>query len=196
MDRPYHHGDLRSALIAEAQKTLRARGVDGISLRELARAVGVSHGAPNRHFVDKAALLDALVVDGFHRLRSALTKATHPDDRDFAAMLHDVAVGYVRFATDNPALVDLMSASRYLAEASDELRQAREASFASVLELVALGQSTGQLVDDDPTQIGMLLFATLHGVATLANNRMIYPLDEQFIHRAVDALLSGLTPRE
>ena len=195
MERPYHHGDLRSALIAEAQKTLRVRGVDGVSLRELARSIGVSHGAPNRHFVDKAALLDALVVDGFHRLGSALAKATHPDDRDFVAMLHDVAVAYVRFATDNPALVDLMSANRYLAEASDELRHAREVSFASVLDLVALGQSTGQLVDDDPVEVGMLLFATLHGVATLTNNRMIDPLHEDFIHRAVEAVLDGLTPR-
>lgn len=194
-ERPYHHGDLRAALLAEAQKTLRVSGVDSLSLRELARAVGVSHGAPRRHFVDKAALLDALVVDGIHRLGSALAKATHPDDRDFVAMLHDAAVAYVRFATENPALVDLMSASRYLANASDEFKHARDASFASVIDLVAVGQSAGQLVDDDTTQIGTLLFATLHGIATLTNNRMIDPLEDELIHRAVDALLNGLAPR-
>jgi AcrR family transcriptional regulator len=92
-------------------------GVDGLSLRELARAVGVSHGAPRRHFEDKAALLEALVAEGFHRLGCTLAAAAEPDDREFVAVLKDLAIAYVRFAADNPALVDLMSGSRYLADA-------------------------------------------------------------------------------
>ena len=74
-DRRYHHGDLRAALLAQAETTLRASGVDGLSLRELARAVGVSHGAPRRHFEDKSTLLEALVTEGFHRLGCALAAA-------------------------------------------------------------------------------------------------------------------------
>jgi AcrR family transcriptional regulator len=196
VDGRYHHGALRAALLAQARRTLRVSGVDGLSLRELARAVGVSHGAPRRHFEDKAALLEALVADGFDRLGDALAKAAEPDGRDFVTTLNDVAVAYVRFATDNPALVDLMSASRYLANASDELRHAREASFAPVVQLVAKGQASGELIAGDFQQIGTVLFATLHGVATLTNNRMIDPLEDKLIFDVVDSLLNGLAPRE
>src|SRR4051812_2962342 len=118
-DGRYHHGDLRAALLAQAEETLRVSGVDGLSLRELARTVGVSHGAPRRHFEDKTALLEALVAEGFHRLGAALSTAARADGRNFVATLNDVAVAYVRFATDSPVLVDLMSTSRHLANATD-----------------------------------------------------------------------------
>ena len=193
-DRRYHHGDLRAALLAQAEATLRVSGVDGLSLRELARTVGVSHGAPRRHFEDKAALLEALVAEGFHRLGCALAAAAEPDDREFNAALKEVAVAYVRFAADNPALVDLMSGSRYLAEASDALVRARDASFAPVRRLVETGQSTGELAAGDVRRIGTLMFATLHGLATMANNKMIDPLDDELISDAVDSLLTGLAP--
>ena len=195
VDRRYHHGALRAALLTQAEKALQVSGVDGLSLRELARAVGVSHGAPRRHFEDKAALLEALVADGFERLGAALAKAVRPDGRDFVATLNDVAVAYVRFATHNPALVELMSASRYLVNASDELRHARETAFAPIARLVETGQETGELVGGGLQEIGTLLFATLHGLATLANNKMIDPLEDKLIVDVVDSLLKGLAPR-
>jgi AcrR family transcriptional regulator len=193
-DSRYHHGDLRAALLAQAEATLRVSGVDGLSLRELARAVGVSHGAPRRHFEDKAALLEALVAEGFHRLGYTLAAAAEPDDREFVAVLKDVAIAYVRFAADNPALVDLMSWSRYLADASDALVRAREVSFAPVRRLVETGQSTGALAPGEVRRIGTLMFATLHGLATMANNKMIDPLDDQLISDAVNSMLTGLAP--
>ena len=68
-ERPYHHGNLRSALLAAAERTVRERGVQELSLRELAREVGVSHGAPRRHFPDRQALLDALAESGIRAPR-------------------------------------------------------------------------------------------------------------------------------
>jgi AcrR family transcriptional regulator len=188
----YHHGDLRAALLTEAEETLRVSGVDGLSLRELARAVGVSHGAPRRHFDDKAALLEALVAAGFHRLQRALEAAAQPADRDFSDALAAVAAAYVQFATDNPALLDLMASSRYLADASDALKGAREAAFAPVRTLVVNGQERGDLAVGDVRRIGTLIFATVHGLATLANNRMIDPLDDDLMRAAVTSLLTGL----
>ncbi|WP_231995176.1 TetR/AcrR family transcriptional regulator [Mycobacterium sp. 852002-10029_SCH5224772] len=193
-DRRYHHGALRAALLSEAEKTLRKSGVDGLSLRELARAVGVSHSAPRRHFDDKAAMLEALVIDGFDRLGHALATAAEPDGRGFVTSLSDVAVAYVRFATDNPALVELMSARRYLANASDELTRARNASFAPVTDLVAAGQAAGELAAGDVQRIGTVFFATLHGIATMANNKMIDPLEDELIFDVVESLLDGLAP--
>lgn len=76
--RPYHHGDLRAALLAAAESTLREKGVGALSLRELAREVGVSHAAPGRHFKDKQALLNALALTGYERLGRALSAADDP----------------------------------------------------------------------------------------------------------------------
>ena len=73
--RTYHHGNLRAALLDEAERSLSRRGASELSLRELARAVGVSHAAPRRHFPDKQALLDALAEDGFERLGRVLRDA-------------------------------------------------------------------------------------------------------------------------
>src|SRR5919107_3634135 len=71
--RPYHHGNLRAALLEAAERAL-ARGGE-LSLRELAREVGVSHAAPRRHFADKQALLDALAEGGFERLGAEMRAA-------------------------------------------------------------------------------------------------------------------------
>ena len=195
-ERRYHHGNLRAALLTQAETTLRTSGVDGLSLRELAREVGVSYGSPRRHFEDKAALLDALVEVGLQRLGAELAKAVEPDGRDFAEVLTAVAIGYIRFATESPAMVDLMSRSRYLSQAPAALVEAREASFAPVRDLVERGQAGGELVSGDVRRVGTLIFATLHGLATLANNGMIDPLDDRLIADAIQSLLAGISNTE
>ncbi len=80
-ERPYHHGNLRTALLAEAERTVRERGVQDLSLRELAREVGVSHGAPRRHFPDSQSLLNALAESGFLRLGRELQAAARQRGR-------------------------------------------------------------------------------------------------------------------
>ncbi|WP_405181636.1 TetR/AcrR family transcriptional regulator [Nocardia sp. NBC_01377] len=195
-ERRYHHGNLRVALLTQAETTLRTSGVDGLSLRELAREVGVSYGSPRRHFEDKAALLDALVEVGLQRLGAELAKAVEPDGRDFAEVLTAVAISYIRFATESPAMVDLMSRSRYLSQAPAALVEARDASFAPVRDLVERGQASGELVPGDVRRIGTLIFATLHGLATLANNGMIDPLDDRLIADAIQSLLAGISNTE
>ncbi len=69
-ERPFHHGNLRTVLLDRAEMALRTKGVEELSLRELAREVGVSHGAPRSHFIDRKALLDALAERGFFALAS------------------------------------------------------------------------------------------------------------------------------
>src|ERR1700709_1822981 len=96
-DRPYHHGNLRTALLAAAERTVRERGAQALSLRELARDVGVSHGAPRRHFPDRQALLDALAEDGFARLGRELRTAVDAAGDDFEDRLRATARAYVEF---------------------------------------------------------------------------------------------------
>src|SRR6201990_2556887 len=101
--RPYHHGNLRATLLEAAEKTLAEGGVAALSLRELARQVGVSHAAPRRHFAHKQALLDALAEDGFERLGGELRAAMEAAGGGFGARLAALAPAYVPLATRHAA---------------------------------------------------------------------------------------------
>src|ERR1700689_1251189 len=127
-ERPYHHGNLRTALLAQAALIVRERGVAELSLRELAREVGVSHGAPRRHFPDRQALLDALAEAGFARLGAELRSAVDGAGEGFPARLHATAAAYVHFATRDAALLELMFAGKHQ-EPSGQLEQAADRAF-------------------------------------------------------------------
>ena len=73
--RPYHHGNLKEALLAAAVEAIAESGPRGFTLREAARRAGVSHNAPYRHFRDRDDLLAAVAADGFDRLGEAMTRA-------------------------------------------------------------------------------------------------------------------------
>src|SRR4051794_8243759 len=194
--RRYHHGNLRSELLEAAEQTLRARGAGELSLRELAREVGVSHAAPRRHFRDKQALLDALAVNGFERLGRDLDRALARAGDGFPDRLAAFARAYVRFATRNGALLDLMFAGKHRAGASDALKAAADDAFSRPLALVAEAQAAGEVVGDSPDRVATVLFAALQGLVSMSNSGMIDPAN---MNAAVDdtiaGLLSGLRPR-
>ena len=171
-ERPYHHGNLRTALLAQAERTVRERGVQALSLRELAREVGVSHGAPRRHFPDRQALLDALAEEGFERLGVELRSAVDAAGEDFPARLRATAAPYIRFAARDAALLELMFAGKQH-EQSGRLHEAAERAFSVLLELIEQGQADGALEPGEPERVGLVLFATIQGIAALVTGGMI-----------------------
>jgi AcrR family transcriptional regulator len=172
-ERPYHHGNLRTALLAEAERTVRERGVQDLSLRELAREVGVSHGAPRRHFPDRQALLDALAEAGFVRLGTELRSALEGAGEDFEARLRATAAAYVRFATRDPALLELMFAGKHREQSAGALHEAAERAFSVIIELIEQGQDDGALEPGDRERVGLVLFATIQGIAALVTGGMV-----------------------
>ncbi|HEY4811042.1 MAG TPA: TetR/AcrR family transcriptional regulator [Solirubrobacteraceae bacterium] len=171
-ERPYHHGNLRTALLEQAERTVRERGVQELSLRELARDVGVSHGAPRRHFPDRQALLDALAIAGFERLGSELREAMDGADEDFRARVQATATAYIRFATRDAALLELMFAGKHQ-QPSGELQMAAESAFAVMLELIEQGQREGALDSGERERVGLVLFATIQGIAALVTGGIV-----------------------
>jgi AcrR family transcriptional regulator len=99
--RPYHHGNLRRALLDEALATIRTEGVDGLTLREIGARLGVSRTALYRHFADKRALLTAVAIEGVRTLRQHLVTAWDEGGRGPAAF-QSMGVAYVHFAIANP----------------------------------------------------------------------------------------------
>jgi AcrR family transcriptional regulator len=194
--RPYHHGNLREALLAAGERALETTGAANLSLRELAREVGVSHAAPRRHFADRQALLDALALNGFAQLGARLDEALRDAGGAFRPRILALARAYVAFATTRPALIELMFASKHQAGAPPELAQAADRAFAAALQVVADGQASGAVVPGDPERLAKVAFALLQGLVAIANNDMLdgQPLDA-LRDEAVERLLLGLAPR-
>jgi AcrR family transcriptional regulator len=195
--RPYHHGNLREALLVAGERALETTGAANLSLRELAREVGVSHAAPRRHFSDRQALLDALALNGFQQLGVALDAALADAGPDFPARILALARAYVAFATTRPALVELMFASKHQAGSPPELAEAADRAFAAALAVIADGQDTGEVIGGDPERLAKIAFALLQGLVALVNNNLLddHLSPDELLDEAVERMLLGFAPR-
>jgi len=195
--RPYHHGNLRAALLESAERTLSQSGASELSLRELARQVGVSHAAPRRHFADKQALLDALAEDGFERLGESLRDAMTAAGDEFDARLLAFAHAYVHFATRHAALLELMFSVKHRPGAADSLRASADRAFEAPLALITEGQAKGEVVAGEPERVATVAWAALQGLAAMVNSQMLdRALIDDVVADAVERLVLGLRPRD
>ena len=164
MKQAYHHNDLRNALIAEAIKVLGESGIAGLTLRELARRLGVTHTAPYAHFADKQQLLTGVADVGFGLLAGELIDARnrHTDPADAFVAL---GVAYVRFAQKNPELYRLMFVAADLPTGEEcKMSEQGERAFRVVVDAIS------QLEMPLPVpleELAVAAWATVHGVAML-----------------------------
>jgi AcrR family transcriptional regulator len=194
--RPYHHGNLRQALLQAAEIALEARGVNGISLRELSREVGVSHTSPRRHFADKQALLDELAQSGFQRFEAVLAAAAKKRARNFAARLTNFAQNSVEFALKHPALWVLMLEAKHRPGAPRELLEASDAAFSNGPALIKEGQALGEIVPGDPARLSVTLSAALQGLISISTEGKFKGVSlEALVPGIVKHILLGLRPR-
>lgn len=176
--RPYHHGDLRRALIEAARRLLESEGPTALSLRAVAREAGVSPAAPYHHFKDKGELLDAVAQEGWQMLDAALAeaKAAAPSIRE---AMSGLGVAYVCFARDNPALYRVMYDTARDKEALPEAMQAGDNDNAYCKVRNTLLEAGA-----DPTASVDLELATTaawcaaHGLAEMAGFKQFDPLKE------------------
>jgi len=193
--RPYHHGNLRTALLAEAERTLRDQGIDHLSLRDLARQAGVSHAAPRRHFGDRQALLDALAEVGFLRLGSEVRAAIETAGDHDEGRLRAAASAYVRFATQDAVLLELMYVVKR-GKHSPALDDAFGRLFAAFDDLLRQGQQAGELQLGDPDRVRLLLLAAIQGTAALVTSGSVDAGQaDQLIADTVALCAQGLRPR-
>ena len=103
---------------------------------------------------------------------------------------------YVRFATEHAALLELMFAGKHRPGAAASLREAADRAFEVPLALIAEGQAAGEIVTGDPEGVGMVVFASAHGVAALANTQMLGDADlDEIVASLVERVVLGLRPR-
>jgi AcrR family transcriptional regulator len=194
--RPYHHGNLREALLRAAEKALETGGVQSVSLRELSRELGVSHTSPRRHFANKQALLDALALRGFERFDLALGRATRDPGHNFQARLTKLTRAFVSFALKHAALLGLMFEAKHRAGAPRELLDASEKAFGHAASTFAEGQRTGEVVAGDPWRLSLVVFSSMQGLIALSTNGKFkgIPLD-RLVAEIIERLILGLRPR-
>jgi AcrR family transcriptional regulator len=184
----YHHGDLRAALIAEGLRLLEERDDPDLSLREIARAVGVSATAVYRHFPDKEALREALAQEAYNRLGEAQRLAAIGQANvveEFQAMGRT----YVRFALDHPAFFRLMSSlpphDLFDVETEDD-DAAGKLLRAYAAKLAGPGAEL-----DAVKAIAMRSWALVHGLAVLMIDGYA-PRDEALIDAVVNVRALGM----
>lgn len=165
----YHHGDLRNALVEAAIDLMEEGKSFDFSLRDLAARVGVSAAAPYAHFADKGALMVAVAIAGFKKLRAAL-EPTVQNGKDLNTQFLDMGQAYVQFGCENPALYDLMFASPELPPQRyvyPELKEAGDYARNVLLGLLARMQEEGAMRRGNVLMDGFTVWAHVHGLASL-----------------------------
>ena len=168
-ERPYHHGDLASALLDASEAELAEKGIEGFSLRGVAKRAGVSHAAPAHHFGDVDGLLTALAARGFERFLARQQTFRQQARHEPQAQLQASGLGYVVFALENPALFRLMFGSRRPDFGSERLGRAANTAFEALVRQVAdvTGNHTPPTKDRSVlTDVGAA-WAIVHGLADL-----------------------------
>lgn len=184
-DRPYHHGNLRQAVLAAAVDAITEVGPAGVSLRDLARRAGVSHAAPAHHFGDKAGLLTALAAEGYGLLADTLD-AAHQRTQDFL----EVGVAYVRFAVERRAHFEVMFRPDLYHSDDPEVLAARERASEALsggIDTLPSGRA-----GPDARIAGIAAWSLVHGFATLWLNGALPPDlgdDPKTVARSVAAVL-------
>ena len=167
-EKPYHHGNLREALLLAALRVVDSEGPDAISMRALARELGVSSAAPFRHFPDKPALLDAIAERAGGEVDRALDEVA-AESTDALTQFRAMTVAYVRYAAEHPTLFDLIhsrsaGAGRFLGQVNDERRL-------KMIALIIEGQNAGLIPEADPELIALTSEALTHGLARMIADR-------------------------
>ncbi|MGH0029916.1 MAG: TetR/AcrR family transcriptional regulator [Myxococcota bacterium] len=139
----YHHGHLKEALLERAAQVIAERGIEALSLRALARDLGVSHAAPAAHFRDRRALLCALAKEGFRRSVEAMHAGAEAAGPDPVRRYRALGRSYVQFARDNPSYFRAIHHPEVQAHADDELREARAEWVATLRDGVEAARASG-----------------------------------------------------
>ena len=161
---PYHHGSLRKAAIRAGQRILLRKGADALTVRAIARDVGVTPNALYRHFKDKKALLATLAAEGFRELTAAF-QAIQPKDprKRFLGM----ATAYVQFGSRRTALLELMFEQKITTVARDDsLERAAKDAFMALLEGAAAAAGLSAQ-SKDSMLLAIACWSLVHGYTIL-----------------------------
>lgn len=170
--RTYHHGDLRRALLEAARALIGAHGMEALTLREVARKVGVTHAAPYHHFPTRESLLDALADEAFDLLDAAMRAAPSAPEDGAGASGRLAAIGraYIDFARAHPEHLQVMfrrKSGTHQRPANDPRERANARVFEQLLSAVQACQAEGCAPRGDAHALALSAWSIVHGFAKL-----------------------------
>jgi AcrR family transcriptional regulator len=173
---PYHHGDLRHALVDQAAKLVLEEGHLSITVREVARRIGVTHAAAHYHFHTREALLAAVATRGFDEMTAVLEAAMN-EVKDARSRLGALGTAYVKHALRRGNMYQLMfSAETAIRDAYPELRASSDRMFALLVGAIREGQETGLVREGPAVDAALVAWSAAHGFASLAlAHRLVLP---------------------
>lgn len=160
---------LRDALLQAAEEEIGEHGAGAVSLRAIARRVGVSHQAPGHHFGDREGLFTALAAKGFRTLERRMTTARRraPAGATPAERVATLGVAYMLFAKQHPALFAVMFRPELLDGDDPDLAAARAGAFGALFGEIVAARATGWGRRHSETALALTCWSTVHGAVTL-----------------------------
>ena len=167
----YHHGDLRNALIEAGLEILTQEGENALSLRKVARKVGVSHAAPYRHFANKEILIAAIADEGYQKLEAQMKEAIAQFPDDSSVQLIELGWAYIQFALENPSHLRVM-----FTDFSEACELETESTFDLLVQTIKVGQETNDVVAGDAMPLALTLWSVVHGLSIFLIENKIPPV--------------------
>lgn len=162
-------GDLRRALIEAAVSEIEAAGIDRLSLRQVARRIGVSHAAPAHHFGDKAGLLTAVATEGFTVFSAHLAAARRPE-ADAGEQLAELGRAYASFAAQHPGAFDVMFRPSILRSDESAYLTASSAAYGTLRQVIEACQGQGWRAKEDTAALTTAMWGLIHGLCVLRHS--------------------------
>jgi AcrR family transcriptional regulator len=182
LEKKYHHGDLKNALIKAGAEILSKEGVNGLSLRKVARKAGVSHAAPYAHFTDKQALIAAISSEGYRRLYEKLIVAVKQYHEEPLRQFVEVAWAYIEFARSDPDHFKV-TFSNILEKEKDypAFVEMTKKNFQLLVEIVEICQGVRILKPGPADEMAVSIWSLVHGLAALL-------IEGQISHTVLDRM--------
>jgi AcrR family transcriptional regulator len=168
--RAYHHGNLREALVEQGVKLIEEKGANALTLREIGDRIGVSRTAAYRHFADKSELFKAIRETAFTDFADRLESARDGAEPSCFARLEAMGHAYLKFAQERRAYYEVMFGAT---EGSPS--PAGDRAFQVLAGTIEDGQRNGEIREGDPQMMATLVWAMVHGLATLQVGESLMP---------------------
>ncbi len=192
-DNTYHHGNLKAALITAGLEILADEGIEGLSLRKVAKKVGVSHTAPYNHFADKQALLAAISTAGHEQLHQTLFGMFEHIKDSAENIIVEIAWAYLQFALADPGRFKLMFSGALEVEFDHpKFVEISQKNISLLEEIIVYCQNNKQLQITNVESAAIKLWSTVHGFSTLVLENQFPPkyVKEKNLKDAMQAAIS------
>jgi AcrR family transcriptional regulator len=192
----HFQGDLRQALIDAAAAALADVGPEDLSLRALARSIGVSHAAPAHHFGDKAGLLTAVATEGFELFTEHLVQALSDVAPEPLHSFPKLGRAYAEFAQLHPGHFAVMFRPALTRGEDDAYAKASEAAFGVLQRHVEACQQSGWRAGADTRILANAAWALAHGITVLRSQGSLARQLPDTSLEGIEALTTALIGRE